>query len=469
MKKLTLFITLLLVIVIVPFVLADGNSSTSNNSTVGGNSSTCSMPTCSGVYNTGSIDSNNCSIYSCPTNSTRSNSSTGDSNLCLENPDNYYDQETNNCYSGFSKDMIAKTCSDPDGGINKYSKAHTFGFRSVFADSRDQRIRTGGLDSCISNSQLIEHYCDDSGYIQTSYLECPNGCSEGKCIKGEEIKEKITCTFKGSTSENECYLAGQWTPKDQGSKWCKGTDSCTIDFTSDKGEKITWKSSCGGYQYTVQDGNEETITFDCTQGETSTTQVSETWFRNAYWQCYDGKESYEGGETSCKPYSLWKKYALSSCENLCSGETGKCGVNSFALTNTCYNEGQKPIAVTTTGVTSTNSDCEEYLKECDNGDKAICEKWQVNCQTKGEVSETKIDALICKDSCPLDGKCYPFGYRKSENYCSDSGKFEQQISGDNKCENNFECSSNVCVSGQCVSEGLMNKILNWFKRVFGSE
>ncbi|MFH1503244.1 MAG: hypothetical protein ABIE36_01145 [Candidatus Diapherotrites archaeon] len=29
--------------------------------------------------------------------------------------------------------------------------------------------------------------------------------------------------------------------------------------------------------------------------------------------------------------------------------------------------------------------------------------------------------------------------------------------------------SNVCVSGQCVSEGLMQKILNWFKNIFGGE
>ena len=77
------------------------------------------------------------------------------------------------------------------------------------------------------------------------------------------------------------------------------------------------------------------------------------------------------------------------------------------------------------------------------------------------------DALICKDSCPLEGKCYPFGYRKSGEYCSEKGSFGLQLKGDSTCENNFECSGNVCVSGKCVSSGLMEKILNWFKSFFG--
>ena len=34
------------------------------------------------------------------------------------------------------------------------------------------------------------------------------------------------------------------------------------------------------------------------------------------------------------------------------------------------------------------------------------------------------------------------------------------------CDNNFECESNVCVSGECVSNTLIRKIINWFKRVF---
>ncbi len=79
--------------------------------------------------------------------------------------------------------------------------------------------------------------------------------------------------------------------------------------------------------------------------------------------------------------------------------------------------------------------------------------------------------LTCKDtySCPLDNKCYPFGYRKSEKYCSDSGNFIEQLRAGNPCDNNFECDSNVCVNGSCVSGSFIQRIIEWFRKLFGAE
>ena len=521
MKK-VLLLPIFLLTILSSFVLADGNSST--------NSTGCNIPTCQGAYNTGNIDTNGCAIYACPIckdsdgglsysvrgqtkliNPNPNSTSTGFDdvclnsvtlsegycrdneiitqkydcpngcsdgvcvgevktpegdimNSCLDNPTSWWDQQTNQCYKEFSKELIATSCSDPDGGINKYLVAHTFGFRSVFADSRDQRIRTGGEDACqlkkegyLSNNQLVEHYCDESGYIQTTYLACPNGCQNGVCIKGKDITETITCILKGFKSENECYLAGQSGPEDQGTKWCKGTESCTIKFTGEEREEITWKSSCGGYQYTNQDGNDETITFDCSSGEKNSTLIVETYFRNAYWQCQDGEEFKEGGETSCKSYSLWKKYAISSCNDRSST------VTSFSLSNICYPEGEKPI-VGEGG--ASGAECEGYLKACKSDNKVLCDKWETNCRIKEETNQTKIEALICKDSCPIDNKCYPFGYRKADKFCSDSGAFVAQLKADAQCDNNFECGSNVCINNKCINPGLIEKILNWFRKLF---
>ena len=81
-------------------------------------------------------------------------------------------------------------------------------------------------------------------------------------------------------------------------------------------------------------------------------------------------------------------------------------------------------------------------------------------------SRAEEEILICKDSCPLDRKCYPFGYRKDGNFCSDEGSFVKQLEGDLTCENNFECSSNVCVDGTCVSSGLIEKIMDFFRKLF---
>ncbi len=77
------------------------------------------------------------------------------------------------------------------------------------------------------------------------------------------------------------------------------------------------------------------------------------------------------------------------------------------------------------------------------------------------------NSYLC-NGCKLDNKCYPFGYRKDKRYCSDDFEFIEQKKAEHSCENNFECSSNVCISGKCIDEGFIQKILNWFKKLFGS-
>jgi|TARA_Y100000031_G_C8229033_1_gene389953 hypothetical protein len=69
--------------------------------------------------------------------------------------------------------------------------------------------------------------------------------------------------------------------------------------------------------------------------------------------------------------------------------------------------------------------------------------------------------------CLKDDTCYPLGYRKSGEYCSESKIFTSQLEADLTCENNFECSSNLCIDSQCISSGFWQKIMNWFKNLFG--
>lgn len=70
------------------------------------------------------------------------------------------------------------------------------------------------------------------------------------------------------------------------------------------------------------------------------------------------------------------------------------------------------------------------------------------------------------NGCQLNEICYPLGYRKSGEYCSDSLEFVSQLNGGVACDNNFECSSNLCIDDSCVEAGFFQKIINWFKRVF---
>jgi hypothetical protein len=84
-----------------------------------------------------------------------------------------------------------------------------------------------------------------------------------------------------------------------------------------------------------------------------------------------------------------------------------------------------------------------------------------------ETNDSKTISYEC-NGCSLDKKCYPFGFRTNSNYCdNNSSTFISQKTSDSSCNNNFECSSNVCVSGKCVDSGLMQRIINWFKSLFG--
>ena len=348
--------------------------------------------------------------------------------------------------------------------------------------SDDGMFGCSGLGSCIASisgekdkKTTWKSSCD--GYAYT-LLDGTNEYAEFKCVPQsvtttpavtptttsvqtvqELVKEQITCLFQNSAKEQKCYIA-----EDNSRFYCSGTDSCVIDVMGMKGEKLTWKSSCGGYAYSFLDGTNEYMKFNCIpEGNITINAIMGKGFRYAYWQCYDGEEQKHNDPSSCKSSETWQSYAKEFCQDNCYSDKSKCGVNSFSVTEECYNDFEKPIV--NVGRASAE-ECEGFLKECKLGDNLLCNKWEINCQIK-EESNISIESLICKDSCPLEGKCYPFGYRKSNNFCSDIGSFVGQSEGDATCDNNFECSSNVCVSGTCVSEGVIQKILNWFKNLFG--
>lgn len=84
------------------------------------------------------------------------------------------------------------------------------------------------------------------------------------------------------------------------------------------------------------------------------------------------------------------------------------------------------------------------------------------------VEEEKVEVMEkCKDSCFLNDACVPIGYRISNKYCSINGDFKYQKQEDENCNNNFECQSNICIDNKCVSSSLIQKIINFFKKLFG--
>jgi|APSaa5957512622_1039677.scaffolds.fasta_scaffold00921_12 hypothetical protein len=100
--------------------------------------------------------------------------------------------------------------------------------------------------------------------------------------------------------------------------------------------------------------------------------------------------------------------------------------------------------------------------------KETKEKYEeVNQEIKQEMKqeETQEHKNNC-NGCLSDEICYPLGHRVNGKFCANNLNLTNQTEENSKCENNFECKSNVCVSGECISEGLIKKILSWFRKFF---
>ena len=281
-------------------------------------------------------------------------------------------------------------CTDSDGGVVVQIQGTTVGYNS-------SGLRTQ-TDRCSSTTGIYEFFCQNN-QIEVATLSCPTGffCSNGACNisggnngtngtngtgtprgennTGQMYDEVITCVFRETNQRQSCYIASE-----TGYYGCTGLGSCRVSVGDYYGA-LTWKSSCGEYQYTTTDGRDETITFQC--------NITGT----------------EGGGNG-------------------SGSTNGSG--------------------DARGATGTE------------------ESGQANEEGK------RVSSLTCESGCPSGDTCYPIGYRKGGNYCTDAGEFVKQIPGESACENNFECSSNVCVSNQCISESFIQKILNWFRNLFGN-
>jgi len=152
-----------------------------------------------------------------------------------------------------------------------------------------------------------------------------------------------------------------------------------------------------------------TIGLEPTQPTSTTPIPAIYWYRNAYWQCYDGYEEKSGGETSCKPAEVWKNYAKESCNERCSNETEKCGINSFKIYNECPGSSNVQPSACGNGI-------------CESGEGEICAIAMTTCEIgkKCEAQSTK----KCYYGCELDCK------KTKEEYMSVrlNEKFKMQMS-----------------------------------------
>lgn len=85
-------------------------------------------------------------------------------------------------------------------------------------------------------------------------------------------------------------------------------------------------------------------------------------------------------------------------------------------------------------------------------------------ESSDSFSENIDRELSCDSGCLVENNCVPVCYRAEGKYCSFGGEMVEQVLAGENCDNNCECSSNLCVDGECVSGSLWQKILAWFDR-----
>jgi len=203
--------------------------------------------------------------------------------------------------------------------------------------------------------------------------------------------------------------------------------------------------------------------------------------------------------TKCLEYSKSPQVSIKKGCNQWFDGCNSCSLmqdGSYACTDMACTTYKEPKCLDNSGSNKPipNSDCKLYYDGCntclydENNEPGKCtEKACIKYETPkciddsdqyiaptketGPIKIPEKEPTSEKESfcsgCELDNKCYPLGYRKSGNFCSDNYEFTSQSESDSQCENNFECSSNLCISNKCVSPSLIDKILNWFKGIFG--
>jgi hypothetical protein len=70
------------------------------------------------------------------------------------------------------------------------------------------------------------------------------------------------------------------------------------------------------------------------------------------------------------------------------------------------------------------------------------------------------------NGCLINKTCYSLGHRMDGKFCGNNLSLIQQLNESSSCQNNFECESNVCISGECISTSFIQKVITWFKTIF---
>ncbi|MBS3077004.1 hypothetical protein J4233_01900 [Candidatus Pacearchaeota archaeon] len=354
-------------------------------------------------------------------------------------------------------------CYDTDGGKDYYEKG----------------IAAGVYDSCISKYQLSERYCTNSqgaDYI----VDCPIGylCSEGACVQSDNDDRQENTTSTTTYFKNCNYVWDSSPYVGQTIKITASVKDSSGSVDSDSVEVNVLGSVLGGSGGAYpMDG--KTLDIQIIEpgagdvagavqikinskgpkelGEMSLGLSGSNWgagFPISNRNCVAGGSGGggSGGGTSCEKYHI--------CED--GSEVQYCEIikqydnNGNVVSAGCACK-QNPEELCTSPSSGGGGGS--------GGQPIIINSSSGGGGGGGSVGSNETP-IIC-NGCILGNKCAPVGYRQEGKYCTINSEFISQLNADVGCDNNFECSTNLCIDNKCVSSGLWQKFIRWFSRIFG--
>lgn len=392
-------------------------------------------------------------------------------NYCDDNKNSY---DLSMCYN------VSYTCLDSDGGEDYYA----LGQLSVSSSSKQGQSCNAGVgpsggggggspvkDTCVNSKTLKERICDSDGTAGFVEYTCLGKCANGICVEedGEDEENTSTTYFKNCNYiwDSSSYV-GQTIKITASIK--DSLDSTDSDFVDVNVLESVLGGTGGAYP---MDGK----TLDIQIVEPGSGDVAGTVEIKI-----NSKGPKELGEMSLGlSGNNWGAGFPISNKNCVAGISGDGSGGGSGEGSSCerYHVCEEGSEVQYCEIVKQYDDNGNVVGAgcaCKQNPEELCtssssggggESTEISSLVGGGGSGGNNETPIICNGCVLGDKCVPVGYRTDEKYCTIDSEIVDQKEAENSCNNNFECSTNLCIDSQCVSSGVWQKFLKWLSRLFG--
>jgi len=429
----------------------------------------CLIPNCEGAEDTGRKDSNGCIIYNCPATKTCT--------ACVGGvPTGTKDKDDCPIYT-----CPAITCPigcrcDEKGNVLECASTSKPCPVNCNCDGQGNIISCSTSPQCPANCN-----CDDKGnFIKCSIkISCPSTC---KCDSNGNILycEKSECI--DSDGGKNYYVKGKvFVPFSNSTYW----DTCAYEQNPNESDhNLLYKAYCFvdkygyGYDYySCPNGCKDgaCIPFYDKKEELKTkTEYAYSSIDCPAKKCKEISKKCLGNDKIVIEECTFYIKSNDRCEEITN-------TNSKILKGECDNKEVNQVVTFCQGCQLDVSTCIPFgtrLEKknsayyCDITKNMIEQKEiKITCQNSYECLSNNCKSGSCTpicEGCLNENKaCIPIGTRTSIQFCDSDYSFKNQNSEEGSCNNNYECSSNLCVNNKCISPSLLQRVIDWFKKLFG--